>query len=95
MANDIKPTPTLTGSDAKKFLDRHYKERKPYQPTNRLPVVRRFYVKRSGEYLFTYMKAGLKWTLDKEKAIRLSDDEYNFIKPQLPNNHTLELVINQ
>ena len=55
---------------------------------------RRFYVKVSGVYLIDYDKSNFGWSTAKHIAIMLSDEEYNDIKASLPNNHTLELVIN-
>lgn len=90
MTKDIASTPTLTGKDAKKFLERENKERKTYQSTNRQPFIRQFYIKRSGEYLTKNMT----WTKVRPFASTFTDTEYDSIKHQLPNNHTLELVIN-
>lgn len=55
---------------------------------------RHFYIKKSGNYLSGRSEYLLVWSLSKEEAIKFTDTEYDSIKHKLPNNHTLELVIN-
>ena len=69
---------------------------------------RRFYVKVSGNYLIDYyIKADYDeygyisskhfnhtWSTKRDLAIMVDDFEYKSLKASLPNNHTLELVIN-
>lgn len=56
---------------------------------------RRFYVKVSGDYLIGYSNFFFDWSPARQIAIMVSDEEYSYIKASLPENHTLELVINE